>query len=413
MSNIPSEIMIEILSRLPVKSVVRFKCVCRSWRSLLSHPDFARKHYTNNNNEDDINSFLVFNSASSYRRAEFSWSNGEKDGEKLLESATMRPINDKLHAEVKSLKKAEIMNSCDGILCLVLRVERAVVLWNPCINEYLSLPPPESFDFDNDIFGFGYDSRSHIYKVVRPLATHHRWPCRPALQVLNVNNSSSWRSVHNHFPSMRIFKPSMLLPRPETQVHLKGSLYWIAILPERGALLVRFDLSEERFWKVPSPFQLSGLYFYLCSLGGELCVVYRLSTRSDSLDIWVMKEEEKWTRLFTVPFFNRLGSMNDYFTPDYYYTYETLPYDCFRPCFFFNNTNEVVIQCNLVKDSYLTHRDYMYGYEKMLLVYNFQRNCYRRINIIGDPHWVQSIAYTQTLISPFSFTSTHISMPII
>ncbi|XP_050220333.1 F-box/kelch-repeat protein At3g23880-like [Mercurialis annua] len=150
MNNIPSEIMIEILSRLPAKSAVRFKCVCRSWRSLLSHSDFARKHSTNHNN-GDVNSFLLFNGASSYRRAEFSWSNGKKDGEKLLESATMRPINDKLHAEVKSFEKAQIMNSCDGILCLVLLVERTVVLWNPCINEYLSLPLPESSDFEDDI----------------------------------------------------------------------------------------------------------------------------------------------------------------------------------------------------------------------------------------------------------------------
>src|ERR1044072_8275998 len=39
------EVIIEILMRLPVKSLVRFKCVCKSWFSLISDPHFASSHF--------------------------------------------------------------------------------------------------------------------------------------------------------------------------------------------------------------------------------------------------------------------------------------------------------------------------------------------------------------------------------
>lgn len=41
---LPFEVIIEILSRLPVKSLLRFKCVCRQWWSKFQEEDFIAKH---------------------------------------------------------------------------------------------------------------------------------------------------------------------------------------------------------------------------------------------------------------------------------------------------------------------------------------------------------------------------------
>ncbi|KAK2654317.1 hypothetical protein Ddye_014173 [Dipteronia dyeriana] len=44
MSDIPPPIIVDILSRLPVKSLCRFRCVSKPWLALINHPRFAKMH---------------------------------------------------------------------------------------------------------------------------------------------------------------------------------------------------------------------------------------------------------------------------------------------------------------------------------------------------------------------------------
>ena len=38
------ELIAEILYRLPVKTLMQLKCVCKSWKTLISHPSFTKLH---------------------------------------------------------------------------------------------------------------------------------------------------------------------------------------------------------------------------------------------------------------------------------------------------------------------------------------------------------------------------------
>uniref|UniRef100_A0A6V7QW55 F-box domain-containing protein n=1 Tax=Ananas comosus var. bracteatus TaxID=296719 RepID=A0A6V7QW55_ANACO len=40
----PDELISEVLVRLPVKSLLRFRCVSRTWRSLISDPHLIESH---------------------------------------------------------------------------------------------------------------------------------------------------------------------------------------------------------------------------------------------------------------------------------------------------------------------------------------------------------------------------------
>ncbi|CAN6287697.1 unnamed protein product [Urochloa humidicola] len=42
-ADLTDDLIVEVLSRLPVKSICRFKCVSRHWRGLISHPEHRKK----------------------------------------------------------------------------------------------------------------------------------------------------------------------------------------------------------------------------------------------------------------------------------------------------------------------------------------------------------------------------------
>ncbi|RHN79380.1 putative F-box domain-containing protein [Medicago truncatula] len=42
---LPDELITQILLRLPVETLIRFKCVCKSWFSLISNPYFANSQF--------------------------------------------------------------------------------------------------------------------------------------------------------------------------------------------------------------------------------------------------------------------------------------------------------------------------------------------------------------------------------
>ncbi|KAI3813179.1 hypothetical protein L1987_17897 [Smallanthus sonchifolius] len=54
--NLPDSLLLEIISKLPLKSIFRFKCVCKQWQTLISQPSFSRFYFSR---------ILTANSASS------------------------------------------------------------------------------------------------------------------------------------------------------------------------------------------------------------------------------------------------------------------------------------------------------------------------------------------------------------
>ncbi|XP_052295806.1 F-box protein At4g19940-like [Citrus sinensis] len=46
------DVTIENLTRLPVKSLIRFKCICKFWCTLINSPSFISRHLKNYNDEN-------------------------------------------------------------------------------------------------------------------------------------------------------------------------------------------------------------------------------------------------------------------------------------------------------------------------------------------------------------------------
>ncbi|RHN63709.1 putative F-box domain-containing protein [Medicago truncatula] len=126
--HMPNELMIQILLRLPVKSLIRFKSVCKSWFSLVSDTHFAYSHF-NFPPQHTLVGRVLFISTSARKSRSIDLD---------LEAS---PLDDD---------------------------DSSLYLWNPFIRVHKEIPlSPFGSNLDTDYFyGFGYDQSTNDYLVV-------------------------------------------------------------------------------------------------------------------------------------------------------------------------------------------------------------------------------------------------------
>ncbi|CAH9097475.1 unnamed protein product [Cuscuta europaea] len=146
--SLPDELKIEIFTRLPVKSLMRFTTLSKSWLSLLSDFGFFSAHLSKGASE---HFFCVTKSDPNILRFALI-----KDGENLDGNLTLQlgpivkpdrefPMWSYVFFNPKDSAEIEIVGSFDGLLCLCfLRPDSQplMMLWNPSIRRHLVLRPP-------------------------------------------------------------------------------------------------------------------------------------------------------------------------------------------------------------------------------------------------------------------------------
>ncbi|KAL2898842.1 F-box protein CPR1 [Bienertia sinuspersici] len=173
MANLPSEIITSILSRLPVKSLLRFKCVSKTWNSLISSPHLIALHLTQSLTSN--NRLLILNYGSHLEFTPLL----------LCSDSEAKTSRFDLPAFVSGYD-VSVCGSCNGLLALVCKNGDdpsllEVILWNPSTKSHLVLPPTPNDDDDDDLakeflgfsFGFGYDCSNDDYKIVRIVDYFH------------------------------------------------------------------------------------------------------------------------------------------------------------------------------------------------------------------------------------------------
>ncbi|XVF46362.1 hypothetical protein PTKIN_Ptkin03bG0021000 [Pterospermum kingtungense] len=181
----PSDILIEILMKLPVKSIIRFKCVAKTWCRLFQNPSFISQHF-------DIskkNKRLVV-----YHR----------DNNNVV----IRLFVDQALVFFHDLQPPSHFASIDffefcvdnGLFCLLDPLNSVLALWNPATREFKILPECNQNILSKvstlaENFGFGLDPLSNDYKVVYireylDSETNMREPNKYAIYNMS---SDSWR----------------------------------------------------------------------------------------------------------------------------------------------------------------------------------------------------------------------------
>lgn len=307
MESLPREIAGDILSRLPVTSLVNVKFVCRSWRKLLQdssllvfmlflrttkkdpclilHSVHPIKHYVADFPSDDSTSNQLY-------VAEFS-----SDGDRIEVVKKIR---------VPTLPEFYVTASCNGLLCLCHSLHSTkLFIYNPFTMDVLALPDSAQYPNQQVVVGFGFSSMENDYKVVKIVYYSHRGSIRPSggnlpqssVEILSLR-SLTWRILGEI--------PYQIFGKRPSQVLVNGRLNW-ATWPiyrcSSARLIVSFDLSEEKFYEVPRPDcgSLDKFNHNLVVLGGCLSAsVYR---KDGYFEIWVMKEynvKESWINLYNI-----------------------------------------------------------------------------------------------------------------
>ncbi|XP_023755004.3 F-box protein CPR1 [Lactuca sativa] len=311
---LPSELVVCILSRLPSKSLLRCRSVCKSWLSFISSSHFKVSHldkFNQLNSRYLVRRFILHESKEEYT-VHFDDQNFTLDTNSPIQS----PFNFYLSGtEVLSFK---IIGCCNGVIFFSTDTigRDEIILWNPSIRKKLTLIPPmfpRSELLDLDIyFCFGYLALSDDYIVLRiakdrglsSITTTH-------VQIYTVK-TAIWRELV--FPK----DLSSSIVSSISQVFVNGSVHWVAcedIYSATPLSILTFDMSTELFGKIHLPDFLVHLDLFQMKLAvvlDSLAVIYccRYSApwnTSCAYEIWAMKEYKKpssWTMLCKVSFPN-------------------------------------------------------------------------------------------------------------
>ncbi|CAM0880237.1 unnamed protein product [Alopecurus aequalis] len=312
------ELVTEILLRLPVKSLLRFKSVSKAWCAIISDPSFIRSHLWQSASRWRQNPSLLITPHSldyvmededwpttfSTEISFYRWQHSGKESE----AARLFMHGGDFFAQFNSVC---YFAHCDGLV--VAPTDTSVYLFNPATRDAMTLPDSDrsklrQYEVCLPV-GLGRDPRTGSYKVVR--AFYRSWdPLAGAyhmgMEVFTVGDASaSWRET--------AADPPYPVAEWITAVFVNGALFWV--IDKRGLeqsphCLLRLSLDDESFGITLLPDSLDPALdesFMLDEMHGELCLTAFSSSepsRQQPLNIWKLVEEDgsspRWEHCYSL-----------------------------------------------------------------------------------------------------------------
>ncbi|CAL9221915.1 unnamed protein product, partial [Arabidopsis halleri] len=288
-SDLPLDLVDEILSRVPATSLIRLRATCRRWNALFKNKRFTEKHFRIAATKDPmvlmLNEYRVCRMSVNLNVAppsiEFKGALGLKDS----------------HSNSKQVDIVQVFH-CDGLLLCKTKKNRLVV-WNPCLGETRRIKLKVDYKIDGSCcdyygtdrsrFALGYIQNNKCCRSYKIL----RW-CE-----IYEFSSDSWRVIDDVLYSPILYGYTSVSS-------LKGNTYWLADDEKEGCkLLLSFDFTAEKFKRLCLPlFQNHGRVTLSVGREEQLSVL-NWSYNTSAIEMWVTNKidaesELLWSKSFTV-----------------------------------------------------------------------------------------------------------------
>ncbi|XP_041001704.1 F-box protein At5g07610-like [Juglans microcarpa x Juglans regia] len=277
-----NDVMIEIFNRLPLKSLMRVRCVCKWWNQIISDPLFI-SNYSSCNPQYQVSGFYLqkYLFLRMYSGLRFIPCTGQVDA---APKPSLSFIDDENGVCIK--------HSCNGLLlCSSFRCheeDRKYYICKPTTKQYMPLPGPQCKTVFGISIAFNPQNSPH-YQVIcicdSKLSANHRQI------MIYSSNTGCWRVSGNPFVVLDDF----LFNRG---VCWKGALHWVG----RGESSLRFDVERELLHTMMMPpipegwaerrfeyFGESGGHLYLIENYGPQRAVFDVMEMNGDYSGWFVK----------------------------------------------------------------------------------------------------------------------------
>ncbi|KAL6623564.1 hypothetical protein ACP70R_033443 [Stipagrostis hirtigluma subsp. patula] len=310
-AELTDDLLVDILSRVPYKSLCRFRCVSRRWHALISHPDHRRRLP-----QSLVGFFYSTFHADRLPKSARCFANASPG----MAPAFVRPSLSFLPHH--GCDRLALMDSCNGLLlCRCFEPDDSYefnyVVVNPATERWVVVPGARFWSTKLQTVRLGFDpavsSHFHVFEFELDWTgtgdgEYQEEDDDKDGHVLGVKIYSSKTRAWSHKNSGWSYEISI---RQEFKsVFLDGTLYVVGIDPVIAAVDV-----EGKTWRIIDFPRSKDSPFYDVDLGfidmsqGRLYFANTDDITGDELAIWVLEDPagEEWTLKHTVSYMHLVG----------------------------------------------------------------------------------------------------------
>ncbi|CAI9088778.1 OLC1v1023202C1 [Oldenlandia corymbosa var. corymbosa] len=225
----------EIIKDFPVKELMRFKCVCRTWLSVITNPLFTRAYPGGSRGliHIDPSSWANLRCCNYLHRMTF---NGGGGGGNSAITITPEIVLNHIVWAGHWVRWKGYTNIVEGLICFYR--DQYSWLYNITTREMVQLPDSTKHaEEEEDKYHFGFDPVNKLYKLLRIMYPNN------IVEILAIGKDLSWRTVsHPPDDDHQVIESQ--------SVCLDGVLCW---MDGYGRRITAFDLVTEKFIFIPPP----------------------------------------------------------------------------------------------------------------------------------------------------------------